>query len=548
MKALLMHRDRDFLTTEQMPREERYRGYGQPQLSPHERALMQDLEVDTVLRAMAGEDPFLLEVARRALLAGFSNDVDTVRYRQAIVKDCLKNPAVVRQLYDLTVETIEGRRKHWWGISSNFPGSVLRSSVDLMQMLMGMLRRLRDIAEAHAAEFESEGFVGLFATLDAELDDEYFASVHDHLAQLKFRAGVLVSASLGEGNAGTNYVLRQANGKGPNWLQRILGKGPPAYTFHLHPRDEAGARIVSELRGGGINLVANALAQATEHVLSFFEMLWVELGFYVGCLNLRDRLAAMSASMCFPEPLAVRGLRCNELYDVSLALTMGRSVVGNAVDADYKSLVIITGANQGGKSTFLRSIGLAQLMMQCGMFVGAGSFSAELCNGLFVHYKREEDATMKSGKLDEELRRMSDIANAIGPNAILLFNESFASTNEREGSEIARQIVCALLEKRIKVVFVTHLYEFAHAFYRSKMEDAIFLRAERQGDSTRTFKLIEGEPLQTSYGADLYQAIFEAAANTEGAGCAAQAVKRGSNTSPGDAGLAPSSADVSGSD
>lgn len=518
MKALLMHRDRDFLTIEEIPREERYRNYGQRQLSPHERALMQDLEVDTVLRAMAGDDPFLLEVARRALLAGLSNDVDTVLYRQAILKDCLKNPAVVRQLYDLAVETIEGRKKHWWGISSQFPGSNLHSSVDLVQMLMGMLRRLRDIAEAHAAEFESEGFVGLFATLDKELDDGYFASVHDHLARLKFRAGVLISASLGEGNAGTDYVLRQAHGKGPNWLERILGKGPPAYTFYLHPRDDAGARIVSELRGRGINLAANALAQATEHVLSFFEMLWVELGFYVGCLNLRDRLAAMRAPMCFPEPgpLGVRGLRCSELYDVSLALTVGRSVVGNAVDAERKSMVIITGANQGGKSTFLRSVGLAQLMMQCGMFVGAESFSAELCTGLFTHYKREEDATMTSGKLDEELRRMSDIADAIGPNSIVLFNESFASTNEREGSEIARQIVCALLEKRIKVVFVTHLYEFAHAFYSRKMEDAIFLRAQRQADSTRTFKLIEGEPLQTSYGADLYQEIFGAGAKKTG--------------------------------
>jgi hypothetical protein len=520
MKALLMHRDRDFLTLEEMPREGRYRDYGQPQLLPHERALMQDLEVDTVLRAMAGDDPFLLEVARRALLAGLSSDVDTILYRQAIMKDCLKNPAVVIQLYDLTVETIEGRKKHWWGISSHFPGSILHSSVDLMQMLMGMLRRLRDIAEAHAAEFESEGFVGLFATLGKELDDEYFASVHDHLARLKFRAGVLISASLGEGNAGTNYVLRQAHGKGPNWLERILGKGPPAYTFHLHPRDEAGARIVSELRGRGINLVANALAQATEHVLSFFEMLWVELGFYVGCLNLRDRLAAMGAPMCFPkpEPLGVRRLRCSELYDISLALTMGRSVVGNAVDADRKSLVIITGANQGGKSTFLRSVGLAQLMMQCGMFVGAGSFSAELCTGLFTHYKREEDATMKSGKLDEELRRMSDIADAIGPNSILLFNESFASTNEREGSEIARQIVCALLEKRIKVVFVTHLYEFAHAFYRGKREDAIFLRAERRADGTRTFKLVQGEPLETSFGEDLYKEIFAAGTEEGGAG------------------------------
>jgi DNA mismatch repair ATPase MutS len=115
---------------------------------------------------------------------------------------------------------------------------------------------------------------------------------------------------------------------------------------------------------------------------------------------------------------------------------------------------------------------------------------------------------MKSGKLDEELSRMSGIVDNLTSNSMLLFNESFAATNEREGSEIARQIICALLEKRIKVFFVTHLYEFAHVFYENRMENIIFLRAERQSDGKRTFKLIEGEPLQTSYGEDLYNRIF----------------------------------------
>jgi DNA mismatch repair ATPase MutS len=182
--------------------------------------------------------------------------------------------------------------------------------------------------------------------------------------------------------------------------------------------------------------------------------------------------------------------------------------VGNDLDADNKSLVIITGANQGGKSTFLRSIGLAQLMMQCGMFVPAEQFCANLCDGLFTHYKRSEDVTMNSGKLDEELSRMSDIVNHITSSSVMLFNESFAATNEREGSEIARQIVTALVEKGIKVYFVTHLYEFAHRYYDKKAEGALFLRAERQEDGTRTFRLIEGEPLQTSYGTDLYDRIW----------------------------------------
>jgi DNA mismatch repair ATPase MutS len=131
-----------------------------------------------------------------------------------------------------------------------------------------------------------------------------------------------------------------------------------------------------------------------------------------------------------------------------------------------------------------------------------------MCSGVFTHFKREEDSTMKSGKFDEELSRMSDIAESIRPNAMLLFNESFAATNEREGSEIARQIATALIEKGIKIFFVTHLYELAHGFYNRNLKNAIFLRAERQSDGARTFKLIEREPLSTSYGQDLYCRIF----------------------------------------
>ena len=98
---------------------------------------------------------------------------------------------------------------------------------------------------------------------------------------------------------------------------------------------------------------------------------------------------------------------------------------------------------------------------------------------------------------------MSDIAEHISANSLLLLNESFAATNDREGSEIARQIVSALHEKGVKIFYVTHLHEFARRSYLERTEDMLFLRAERKEDGTRTFKLIEGEPLDTSYGLDL---------------------------------------------
>jgi DNA mismatch repair ATPase MutS len=109
---------------------------------------------------------------------------------------------------------------------------------------------------------------------------------------------------------------------------------------------------------------------------------------------------------------------------------------------------------------------------------------------------------MTSGKLDEELARMGEIAEAIGPSDLLLCNESFGSTNEREGSEIARQVVRALTESGIKVLFVTHLYDLAHGLYRRRRDSHLFLRAERRPDGRRTYRLIEAEPLPTSYGED----------------------------------------------
>lgn len=500
MKTFLMYKDRDFDLQQEPP--------------PQEQDLTQDLELDTLLKAMALGDKFLSEVAKKAILSSIT-DLDAIIYRQDILRDCLANPVVARDIYNIAVDAIEYEKKNYFGLLSKYPSWVLRRSVDVLQMFVGMLKKLRDIADNHAGKFASDGFRTFFAMLEKELDAEYLGCIEDHLRDLKFPEGVLISAELGQGSEGVNYVLRKPRYSLPrgtkHWLTRLFtAKRRGEYTIWIAERDESGARALSELKDRGINLVANALAQSADHILSFFTMLRTELAFYVGCLNLYTRLAQIGGSSCFPlaTTLGDRRHSFEGLYDVCLALVMGQRVVGNDLNGDSRDLVVITGANQGGKSTFLRSIGLAQLMMQCGMFVPAASFRADVCASLFTHYKREEDATMKSGKLDEELSRMSGIVDNLTANSLVLFNESFAATNEREGSEIARQIVCALLEKGVKVFFVTHLFAFAHSMYGKGMANATFLRAERRPSGERTFKLVVGEPLQTSFGKDLYHMVF----------------------------------------
>ncbi len=476
-------------------------------LPPRHEELIQDLELTTLLSAMAGRDEFLFDVSGKVLLACL-DDPEAIRYRQRVLADCLAEPEVIREMYAVAVGALEDRRSIWGSYGSSYqnPSSNLSGAVANLETYVARLRQLRQITDDHAEKFRSDGLSTLFATLRWELDDEYFEEISYHLKQLRFRAGVLVSAELDRDNSGINFVLRAPSDAQRGWKER-LGIGPRStYSFTLPPRDEAGGQILADLTSRGVNLVANAAAQSADHLRSYFTMLRAELGFYVSCLNLADRLAAKGVPVSFPEPAPPSPLTfsCADLRDACLALRSEGMVVGNDVQAGRKSLVIITGANSGGKSTFLRSVGLAQLMMQCGLFVAARSYRANVTRGVFTHFLRQEDPGMTSGRLDEELRRMSGIAGQIGPHCLMLFNESFAGTNEREGSEIGWQVVRALLEAQVKVFFVTHRFDFADRFRRQHAGSTLFLRAERQSDGSRNYKLTVKEPLPTSSGEDLY--------------------------------------------
>ncbi|MGB8365232.1 MAG: hypothetical protein WCE20_11990 [Rhizomicrobium sp.] len=477
-------------------------------------ALNADLALDTLFHAMAESDAVILETVQKVVLSATEGDIETILYRQDVLRDCLEHSSIVRELYDIATDAMDKEKKHYLGTLARYPHWVLRDAVEQMEMFGALLSKLRSLADGHAHRFESEGWTALFNRLKHQLDDAYFRQVVDHLAQLKLHGAMLLSAGLGEDNKPANYVMHRSTVEKQSLWREIwewfFPPKPTANSFSIHPRDEAGARALERIRDEGIAFAATTLAQSRDHIRDFFGALRSEMAFYIGCLNLHKLLVGKGEPVCFPIPKPARDwtLAFQGLYDASLALTIRQRAIGSDADAGHRSLIIITGANQGGKSTFLRSVGLAQLMMQSGMFVGAASFSGSISRGLYTHYKREESAALESGKFDEELSRMSEIVNHLVPSAMVLFNESFAATNEREGSEIAFQILSGLLDRGIRVVCVTHLYELAHRFYEESKGAGLFLQPDRRADGTRTFRIIEGQPLPTSFGSDLYQAIF----------------------------------------
>lgn len=495
MKVRLLHPDQDADRT--------------PLPEGAEAQLVSDLALDALFAAMADGDHELLEAARQVVLAAPRNDAATILYRQAVLADCLDNRDAIRQMYTLAVQAHEGaRREGFFGLTSGHPDILLSAAVRVVELLCDALRRLRALCAASVARFASAGLRNLCATLERELPDSYFAEVEHELRQLCFRTGVLLSAGLGRAGKAVHVVLREP---GRRDRSRLLSATLPLAGEHLLPidsRDDDGWRAADELRDRGLVLVANALHASARHMASFFGALRFELAFYVGGINLAEKLSGYPRSWPVPLPGATPGLTCRGLVNVALALRAGQPVVGNDVDASGRRLIFITGANRGGKSTFLASVGQAQLMLQAGLFVPAQAFSASLCDAVLTHFLREEDATMRSGKFDEELVRLSALVERVGARALLLFNESFSATNEREGSEVARQIVTALLEHGARVAFVTHLFELTRGLADGAGDSPLFLRAERGAGGQRDFRLRAAAPLATAFAEDLYRQIL----------------------------------------
>lgn len=472
-----------------------------------------DLGLDWIWTAMAAGDPFLRDVARRVTLNSLTSPGD-ISYRQAVLRDCLASPGNFYALYSLAVAAIEGDRRIW-ALASRRPAHALRRATQSLDLLVPLLRQLRQLAEEGLSQQSSAGVRALAAALSSDLDDVYLGTLDSCLGGLhRLSEAQTISGRLGPGNQLQELVLRLPSESRRGWAER-LGLGERTqYSFQIAPRDDAGMQALSDLVDRGMNSGVDAVAQAADHVLGFFVKLRFEVGYYLACTNLQRALEARGATLCWPEPLSrmEAGFRCRQLVDAGLVLRADAPIVGNDVEAVGRRLLVVTGANSGGKSTFLRSVGVAQLMLQAGMFVAAQEYSAGLASTLQTHFVRGEQAGLDSGRLDSDLARLAETAGRLRPRALLLLNEPLSGTNEAEGSEIGRQVITALLEAEVTVILVSHFFTLATGIPDTGPNRALYLRAERLEDGRRTFRIRPGYPEPSGFGADLLSRFLAALA------------------------------------
>ncbi|HEX2946349.1 MAG TPA: DNA mismatch repair protein MutS [Clostridia bacterium] len=483
---------------------------------PNEKDLAEDLNLSAVFRAMAQNDSFIHNTARQVILCSLS-DTEAISYRQNVLKDCLNNQSVIRRLYDISENIMEEAAFYKQSTQPSFSRAVtvsykLRNAAGLADILIAGLETLRSTAHRYKGNFKSKGLTAFCLQQETLLTDDFFIELKKYISDLGFISEggrIIIGSSIGKGLKGTAHILRSiSNRNADNKGSKEANRSRQSGTILLD--NISIANNAKEVEEAGLVHILRLLNRFNESVLDFFDTLHFEAGFYAGCINLHNIVKGHSAAVSFPVPDEAnkRNLSFESLYDLSLLLNEQRQPVSNGLDTHDTCLYIITGANQGGKSTYLRSIGIAQLLMQCGMFVPASYYRANVSESIFTYFTREEDESMNSGKLEEELKRMNEIISSACRNSLIFMNEPFATTTERDGSKIAQDIVTAFYELDVKTLVVTHLFEFANLMFVQELQKAVFLRAERSDGGSRTFNIKEGEPLTTSYGEDIFNSVM----------------------------------------
>ncbi|WP_308389757.1 hypothetical protein [Acidithiobacillus sp. AMEEHan] len=474
--------------------------------SAQEQRLVEDLGLAALFAAMAEDDEERREIVERVILRWRSRDAATLRYRQDVLTDLSAQPERAEAIFAIAQNSLDlPGQSHQFLLFSKSPSRRLRANTELLQELLRQLQALRDLGREEGT-FHSDALRKLFSHLQQEIDEGFLQAAQEALAALQLDEGLRSAAGVDALGRCVPEALHGGIGS-QGWLGKLWHTQHEDAGFSIADRDEAGQTALGKLREGLLTQTAQVLDDAVARVLQFFRLLRDELHFYLAAITLQQKLQQREMSCCLPELRDGGGLlSVTGLYSPVLPLR-GEDAVTNDIDASHSSLIIITGANRGGKSTLLRAIAIAQLYAESGLYTFAKTMQISLCRGIFSHFPQEEDAKLQHGKFAEELQRMQDIVPHLQSGSLVLFNESFAATNEQEGAEIARQITLALRDAGVRLIFVTHLYRFAKRLFDEEGENILFLRASGEPEQQR-FQLLPGAPQASSFAQEIYQKIF----------------------------------------
>ena len=464
----------------------------------------------------------------------FTTDPSVIAHRMEVFEDMLEFPEIattLSKLIPILTDIMELRRLE---ADTGETDSYLESITEI-ELYISSIATLHAGLTPISAKLKSRAFSTLAMRIKELAESEYYRDLNNKLSELTNRVrdirsvtiGVNLDAQLRPSSAGVLSINPEPFRSG-DVIEKILRLNfkEDEYTcianlvpFSKKQTDNQKTALALAFNSA-INDVYKQSLRSWKKIVQCYVLentdfllnLMPEMEFLIKGTNLLRALKQKGLILCRPTVTeGKRVFKAAEIYNACVALKVDDEIVTNDVDFSEEDALIfvLTGPNRGGKSVITCAVGIAQAMMQLGMFVPAKDAEISICDGIFTHFPTGADDTIDKGRLGEECARLREIFENVTEHSLVLLDESLSSTGSFEASYIASEVLAGFSRVGCRCLFSTHLHELAAEI------DSINARTVSAGgvkidtlvagieEGKRSFKIVRMKPDGKSYARDI---------------------------------------------
>ena len=471
-------------------------------------------------------------------------DPETLNYRLDILEDFLRVPSLEAVLYEnihrLYINEHINVQK--LGLADSF--YALNQRLESLKTFIECITTCHEFMQKNKDKFKSEALKGLAEYFSAVFNSEYFDEVKRETDEcLRILAKGVKSVTVGINfddmmrpveamliSVSTDPIKKKGRF---DWLfnrvgdsGRAIGKTHSLYNENGGVNDiEAPLfRELKEVNSEYISHLDTAIRayfkKSTEDILTFEN----QMSFYIGAKKLVEAVRARGLEMCRPKylPMEERKMNAKGIFDLSFYIQMvGSDPMGSLKDKiitnecrfdDDGRFFVLTGANNGGKTTYTRAVGIIQVFAQAGLYVPCTDCEISPVDYIYTHFPKEEEVGLNTSRFTQECKQFKETVDTATRHSLLLLNESIQSTTPTECVYIATELTKIFRCVGVRGIYATHLLELAKSLGRLNEEVegdtklvSIVTTVDTTADNRRLYRIVRDEPQEFGYARTIYE-------------------------------------------
>lgn len=241
-----------------------------------------------------------------------------------------------------------------------------------------------------------------------------------------------------------------------------------------------------------------------------------EFNFYTAVIKYQQQIRqTYQVNFCYPQPVtASTANTVTASFDLALITMAPPKIITNDFTLQpEENFLIVSGPNQGGKTTFARMVGADYYLFQLGMPIPGKKAALTIKRQILTHFERQEKASLLTGLLAADIERIYQIVTASDQQTLVIFNELFSSTAVVDAEQMGTTILQRLIKKGVTGVYVTFLAKLSSLPRTVSMQSQVSIQTTK-----RTFKIIRGQPNNQAYAISLLKSYHLTAAEIKRGG------------------------------